>query len=399
MMLRQVQRYCKNVILAKESINFVDYRYTLMAKVKLIFSDNPADITSALKDYPSVFVIGDRKIADTIVEPLTEILAEESVALRGVLSIRTSERRKNFRTVERIHRWLISAGADRNALVLAIGGGITTDLVGFAACTYKRGVKYANVPTTLLAQVDAGIGGKTGCNIGGYKNMAGVICQPQFTFICPEFVRSLDWDIFSAGYAELLKTFIIGDAEAYARAVTLGSALSGTAGSALSGRAACPESTPCQNGPDLQSAGSALSQDVTAGLGALVERAARIKADIVEADEHEGGLRRVLNLGHTFAHAIEYKSSHSLLHRRISHGHAVAIGMVMAARLSEQQCIAPKGLADRIRTDLESVGLPVSCPWNEDELREVMATDKKAEGGKINFVLIEDIGKVLIRKL
>lgn len=130
-----------------------------------------------------------------------------------------------------------------------------------------------------------------------------------------------------------------------------------------------------------------------------MERAARIKAEIVEADEHEGGLRRVLNLGHTFAHAIEYKSSHSLLHRRISHGHAVAIGMVMAARLSEQQGIAPKGLADRIKADFQSVGLPVSCPWSEDELREVMATDKKAEGGKINFVLIEDIGKVLVRKL
>lgn len=355
-----------------------------MAKVKLIFSDNPADIAASLKDYPSVFVIGDRRIKDTIVEPMVEILAEEGVALRGVLSIRTSERRKTFRSVERIHRWLISAGADRNALVLAIGGGITTDLVGFAACTYKRGVKYANVPTTLLAQVDAGIGGKTGCNIGGYKNMAGVICQPQFTFICPEFVRSLDWDIFSAGYAELLKTFIIGDAEAYARAVTLGSALSGTARTAAS--------------PGLQSAGNALSRDVTAGLGALVERAARVKAEIVEADEHEGGLRRVLNLGHTFAHAIEYKSSHSLLHRRISHGHAVAIGMVMAARLSENEGIAPKGLAERIKADFQSVGLPVSCPWSEAELREVMATDKKAEGGKVNFVLIEDIGKVLVRK-
>lgn len=389
-----------------------------MAKVKLIFSDNPADIAASLKDYPSVFVIGDRRIKDTIVEPMVEILAEEGVALRGVLSIRTSERRKTFRSVERIHRWLISAGADRNALVLAIGGGITTDLVGFAACTYKRGVKYANVPTTLLAQVDAGIGGKTGCNIGGYKNMAGVICQPQFTFICPEFVRSLDWGIFSAGYAELLKTFIIGDAEAYARAVTLGSALSGTAGtaagSALSGtaRKAAGSALSGEAGSAIsatasQATGSSLTgresspkitDDVTDGLGALVERAARIKAEIVEADEHEGGLRRVLNLGHTFAHAIEYKSSHSLLHRRISHGHAVAIGMVMAARLSETEGIAPKGLAERIKADFQSVGLPVSCPWSEAELREVMATDKKAEGGKINFVLIEDIGKVLVRK-
>ncbi len=331
-----------------------------MANVNLIFASEVGKLADVLKMYPAVFVVSDRNISEAVTEPLVEECAEKGVAIRGVLNIKTSERLKSFRTLERIHRWLIASGAERNALVLAVGGGITTDLAGFAACTYKRGVKYANVPTTLLAQVDAGIGGKTGCNIGGYKNMAGVICQPEFTFICPEFVKSLPWNIFSAGYAELLKTFIIGDAESYRRAVE--------------------------------------TEDF-ANLPELIRCAALIKAHIVEMDQFENGERRKLNLGHTFAHAIEYKSSHSLFHRGISHGHAVSMGMIMASRLSEKEGIAPAGLTDRLIADFERVGLPTECPWTEEELQEVIRTDKKAEDGKINYVLVEKIGSVVVKKL
>lgn len=331
-----------------------------MSLVNLIFSENTSEISVVLRQYPAVYVVADRNVFSGIVKPLVKNCIGDGVAIRGVLRIRTSERRKNFRTVERIHRWLIEKGAERNAMVLAIGGGITTDLAGFAACTYKRGVKYANVPTTLLAQVDAAIGGKTGCNIAGYKNMAGVICQPQFTFICPGLVKTLPKRIFTAGYAELLKTFIIGDAKAYREAV--------------------------------ESAGSA-------NLSQLIRRAASIKAKIVESDQFEKGERKVLNLGHTFAHAIEYKAAHSLLHRGISHGHAVAMGMVMAAELSEEKGIAQKGLAKRLEEDFSKVGLPVRCPWTMEQLMPVIASDKKAEGGKVNFILIEEIGKVVIKKL
>lgn len=331
-----------------------------MALVNLIFHENPAEIAVALKQYPAVFVVADRNVSRYITEPLVEACAEKGVAIRAVLNIRTSERLKTMKTVEKIHRWLIKVGAERNALVLAIGGGITTDLAGFAACTYKRGVKYANVPTTLLAQVDAALGGKTGCNIGGYKNMAGVICQPQFTFICPDYVKSLPWDIFSAGYAELLKTFIIGDAAAYRQAV---------------------------------------DTENFSNLPELIRKAARIKARIVESDPFESGARRVLNLGHTFAHAIEYKSAHSLLHRGISHGHAVAMGMIMAARLSEAKGVASPGLAQAMEEDFNKVGLPVVSPWTEQELLPIISSDKKAEGGKVNFILIEQIGKVVIKKI
>lgn len=331
-----------------------------MAVVNIIQSDTLADISQALKKYPSVFVVSDRKVRDFITEPLLEYCAEAGTALRAVMYIRTSERRKSLRTVQKIQRWLVECGADRDALVLAVGGGITTDLAGYAACTYKRGVRYANVPTTLLAQVDAAIGGKTGCNIGGYKNMSGVIKQPEFTFICPDLVRSLSWDVFSAGYAELLKTFIIGDAKLYREAV----------------------------------------EDAEfAKLGMFIRKAAQIKAGIVEKDQFEGGERRKLNLGHSFAHAIEYKSGHSLFHRGISHGHAVAMGLVMAAELSEKEGLAPKGFAAMLREDLQKTGLPVDCPWTAQELAGIIQTDKKAENGKVNYVLMEDIGKVVIKKL
>lgn len=331
-----------------------------MAVVNIIQSEQASDISQALKKYPSVFVVSDRKVKDFITEPMLEQCAEAGIALRAVLYIRTSERRKSLHTVQKIQRWLVECGADRDALVLAVGGGITTDLAGYAACTYKRGVRYANVPTTLLAQVDAAIGGKTGCNIGGYKNMSGVIKQPEFTFICPDFVRSLSWDIFSAGYAELLKTFIIGDAKLYREAV----------------------------------------EDAEfAKLSMFIRKAAQIKAGIVEKDQFESGDRRKLNLGHTFAHAIEYKSAHSLFHRGISHGHAVAMGLVMAAELSEKEGLAQPGFAAMLREDIQKIGLPVDCPWTAEELAEIIKTDKKAENGKVNYVLMEDIGKVVIKKL
>lgn len=324
-----------------------------MADIEIKFSRDEKVLADRLKEYPAVFVLADQKIEDSIVENILDTLSENGVALRGVKYFKTSERRKNLKTVESLLEWLVRVGADRNALLLAVGGGITTDLVGFTACIYKRGVRYANVPTTLLAQVDASVGGKTGCNVASFKNMAGIIRQPEFTFINPDYIKTLSWKDFCCGYAEMLKTFIIADPVAYRDAVDL--------------------------------------KDFNL-IGPLIEEAVRIKKEIVSADEFESGRRRVLNLGHTFGHAIECKSK-----GRIPHGMAVAIGIVMAARLSEKEKIAKKGLADKIAADFESVGLPVKCKWSEDDLAEIIRTDKKAEDGRVHFVLPEDIGKVVVK--
>lgn len=358
-----------------------------MGKITVHYSRNISDLAALLKDYPSVFIVADRRVSRFITEPIAELCAESGVALRGVLNLRAGECRKNLRSVNTVLSWLLRAGADRDSLVLAVGGGVTTDLAGFAASIYKRGIRYANVPTTLLAQVDAAVGGKTGCNVEGNKNMAGLIRQPEFTFINTDFIRTLSWEEFCEGYAELLKTFIIGDAEAYRKAVA--------------------------------------SEDFS-NLDEFVRRAVEIKTALVEKDECDRGDRRLLNLGHTFAHAIEARSSRHPLRRalpgekslfgltcrRITHGKAVAIGMIMAAEMSEHEGVAAEGtvvagqdrgaegrtgLSEGLKADFLKLGLPVDCPWKTEALLQYMRNDKKAADGKINFVLIREIGDCRIK--
>lgn len=300
-----------------------------------------ADISALLQGEREVFVVCDRNV---------EWVAWEAGTFVGAVSIDTSESLKTMGTVMEICKWLLENNATRDALLLAVGGGITTDLAGFAAAIYKRGIRYANVPTTLLAQVDAAIGGKTGVNFLEYKNMLGAFLMPEFTAICPDVLKTLPARQIKAGLAEMLKTFIIADETAYNQA------LSGVTGE-------------------------------------LIIKAASIKESIVERDPLEKGERAVLNLGHTFAHAIEHKALEA--GDDILHGEAVAIGIIMAAEMSEREGIAEKGLAVRLKADFQSLGLPTECPYTG--LEEAMAKDKKAAGGKIRFVLPERIGSVVVK--
>ena len=274
-----------------------------------------------------------------------------------------SEKAKDMATVLDLCSWLLEAGADRSSLLLAVGGGITTDLAGFAACIYRRGIRFAFVPTTLLAQVDAAIGGKTGVNFLDFKNMLGVIRQPHFTFECAQVLRTLPRRDFLSGAAELLKTFLIDNTgNAYEKTVAF---LSAPADSAT--------------------------------LQTLIAAAAKVKAGIVSRDEQERGERRCLNLGHTFAHAIEHEARQAGLD--ITHGEAVAVGILLAARLSEAMGLAPKGLAARLEADWTACGLPTSVPFDLGTLTAAMTKDKKAEGDTIHFVLLSSIGQVEIRKI
>ena len=283
--------------------------------------------------------------------------------LLGVSLLDASEENKTLSTVERIAGDMLGAGADRSVFVLGVGGGITTDIAGFAASVYKRGVRFAFVPTTLLAQVDAAIGGKNGVNFLSYKNMLGTIRQPEFTYIYPGPLKSLTRHAFLDGVAEMLKTFMIADAPAYCAAV------------------------------ERLGTSDCVSGDLSA-------RAAEIKAGIVEQDPEEHGLRRVLNLGHTFAHAVEKLSG-----GKWSHGAAVSVGMVAAARLAESlggkvrdiggrpfYCAA--GLAGRMVSDFEAVGLPAVCPYSPGDMAEAVSKDKKADGDGIIFILPADVGDV-----
>lgn len=316
-------------------------------------SENLRDVAALLEGEREIFVVYDENVSHVAAEVIGVL-----DGVKGCIAIDTSEELKTMDTAVLICRQLMEAGASRKALVLAVGGGITTDLTGFAASIYKRGVRYANIPTTLLAQVDAAIGGKTGVNFDGYKNMLGAIVQPQFTFICPAVLKSLPARELKAGLAELLKTFLIADSAAYSKVVS----------SFTDGKT-----------PEIPSAD-------------LILKAAAIKAAIVERDPYEAGERAKLNLGHTFAHAIEHEAR--MRGDDVVHGEAVAIGIIMAAGKAEREGIAENGLTERLKADFKHLGLPTECPYDNLEFTK----DKKAAGEKVTFILPVKPGEVIMKE-
>lgn len=376
----------------------------VIMKCKIYSGQKITDVTGYLKGYPAVFVVADRQVKSSAEQV---VKAHEEQKLEGTLPhpsnlllLDVSEENKSMSTVLEICKWLMDNDAGRNALLLAIGGGITTDMAGFAASIYKRGIRFAYVPTTFLSQVDAAIGGKTGVNFQNYKNILGVIRQPEFTYICPEVLGTLPYRDFLSGTAELLKTFIIDNAgNNYEKAVEVLSEIHGSI--------------------DRKQAIVLHLAEVEE----LAAAAARIKAGIVERDEFECGERRKLNLGHTFAHAIESvsMSGHYGAESGISHGEAVAMGMIMAAKASERYySLAPensmrsddiagqndtatseegKSLKARLVRDFSRCGLPTECPFPPESLSGAMKKDKKAENGIVHFVLIRAIGDVRIEDL
>ena len=319
-----------------------------------------AGVGRCLAGFPAVYVVYDRNV-EMQATALLLSLREQGIRFADSCPLFATEEEKCMDTVTGLCRWLMEKGADRNALLLAVGGGITTDMAGFAASVYKRGIRFAYLPTTLLAQVDAAIGGKTGVNLDSYKNMIGVIRQPEFTWLCPEVLSSLDYRTFLSGAAEMLKTFIISDGGWYDRAVRFLSEMNGF----------------CYR--------DFISSRKTE-FAAMIAAAASVKARIVSADQFERGERRKLNLGHTFAHAIEWRS-HS-----ISHGQAVSVGIVCAARLSAALGLCPGDLPDMLAGDLGRCGLETALPFRLADLHDAMLKDKKAEDGSVRFVLIRGIG-------
>ncbi|MBP5302791.1 MAG: 3-dehydroquinate synthase [Bacteroidales bacterium] len=323
---------------------------------RVVSGPNPADVAGCLANYRKVWMVYDENVASHAAR--IEVVLRQSGKLAAAHSLHVSEESKTIETVLSLEDWLLATGADRDALLLAVGGGITTDMAGFAASVYKRGIRFAFVPTTLLAQVDAAIGGKTGVNFHYLKNMLGVIHQPDFTYLCPEVLETLPARDFRSGASEMLKTFIIEDGGNYEKAVMVLS--------------------------DIASGASIASQ--RKDLQQLISAAAAVKAGIVSRDQFESGERRKLNLGHTFAHAIEWKARES--GSDITHGEAVAIGIIQAAKLTD------RALADRLSEDFSRAGLPTALPFPLATLADAMLKDKKAEGGKVHFVLIKSIGDV-----
>jgi 3-dehydroquinate synthase len=274
----------------------------------------------------------------------------------GRIVVPDGDATKNLTQLSRLYDRFLELGLDRHSAVVTLGGGVVGDLGGFAAATFLRGIPFVQVPTTVLAMVDASIGGKTGVNLAQGKNLVGAFHQPRGVYIDIATLRSLPRRQRAAGAAELIKAAAIWDAEFFVWLETRIEAF--------------------------------LDLDPKVVMPAL-ERACEIKAEVVARDEREGGLRRLLNFGHTLAHAIE---SHAR-YRGILHGEAVAIGMGFAAERSEAMGLAPAGTANRLNSLLERAGLPTQPP---DRPRRAylsaIAVDKKKQGGKIHFVVSKGIG-------
>ena len=316
-----------------------------------VYIGSAAEILPELLPQGRVVVVSDATI-DRLYHPL---LAKYDTVLIG-----TGESIKTLQTVETIYRRFIELGVDRSTFVLGIGGGIVTDVAGFAASTYMRGLPFGFISTTLLGQVDASVGGKNGVNVDGYKNMSGTFTQPQFVVCDPSLLRSLSDREFRAGLAEVVKAAIIADADLFDR---MG-----------------------------QTSFETLRTD-TDLLSDVISAAIRVKADIVEYDEKESGERRKLNLGHTLAHAIEKSSN------RMNHGEAVAVGTALIAGAAVKLGVLKEEERQRIAEVLSRLGFDLTPPVEIKRLLKEVGKDKKNEDGMLRIVLPVGIGDCEVRKM
>jgi 3-dehydroquinate synthase len=309
----------------------------------------------ALGRFSSIHVISSPKVCRALGKDVQRRLCLSKNA--SVHLMNDAESAKNLRTVESVSRSLIKSCADRKSLVVALGGGVIGDVAGFVAASYLRGVALVHVPTTLVAQVDSSIGGKTGVNLPEGKNLVGSFYPPRLVLTDPELLRSLPDREFRGGLAEVIKHAIIADAKMFAY---------------------------------LENNLEKILRRDTGALGYLIPRNVQIKAAVVSRDERESGLREILNFGHTFAHAFESVTKY----RRFQHGEAVAWGMIAAAFLGHELGLTNANDVSRIVALIGRVGpLPAWPGVPMAILLDAMRSDKKTRGGILRFVLSPRIGE------
>jgi 3-dehydroquinate synthase len=329
---------------------------TLGARLKELAPDRRVAIIS---DQTVGQLYGAKAVAGVLASGMTLGATTGGTPAPGLFTFPAGEASKTRATWGSITDQLISAGHRRDSVIVALGGGVTGDLAGFVAATFLRGVPFVQVPTTLLAMIDAAIGGKTGLDTPSGKNLVGAFHQPILVLIDPMLLRTLPPQHLRAGLAEAIKHGVIADAAYFGWiATSLREILH-------------------SDGLDADSAMR------------LVKRSVEIKVDVVSRDERESGVRKILNFGHTIAHALEHVTGYG-----VPHGDAVAIGMIAEATLAERMQIAKPGLADTIATVCDAAGLPVRLPLDVDRAEIVTATrtDKKSRGGVVEYALPSGIG-------
>ncbi len=293
-------------------------------------------------------------VTNTTLAPLYGAALAARLPGGTLITVPDGEQHKTLDTLRAIYDDLLAAGADRATLIVGLGGGVIGDVAGFAAATFMRGVPFIQAPTSLLAMVDASIGGKVGVDLPQGKNLAGAFKDPLAVFADTDALATLPEIEWRCGMAEVLKAALIGD-------------------------------------PPLL---DDLPRDPVAGMDPVIARAIAVKIAVVNQDRLEHGPRAYLNLGHTFAHAIEQVSGYAW-----KHGQAVAVGMVAAARLAERRGVARAGLAGRVEVATAALGLPVSLAGLEPaDLWDAMGHDKKWRDGAAAFVLLEEVGRPVIAR-
>ena len=300
-------------------------------------------------------------LVDETTNKLCWSLVKDYLCLKDAqtIVIGATDRRKNLDTLVHVWESLQQGKATRHSLLINLGGGMVTDLGGFAASTYKRGINFINVPTTLLAMVDASVGGKTGINFGGLKNEIGIFNDAEFVLLDTNWLRTLDEENIRSGYAEMLKHGLIADETMWAELINFN-----------------------------------LAQPNLRQLAPMLNKSVRIKERIVAEDPHEKGIRKALNLGHTFGHAFE---SWAMKHQPVLHGYAVAFGLIAELYLATTRTDFP---TERMRQTVNFIrayygSLPITCN-DYPELIELMHHDKKNRGNEINVTLLGGIGDIRI---
>ena len=297
-------------------------------------------------------------LTDDNVDPLYSKTVEASLSAAGFSTIKyvikNGEDSKSAESFISFLNFLASNKLTRSDILIALGGGVVGDLCGFCASSYLRGVKFVQIPTTLLSMVDSSVGGKTAINLDAGKNLAGAFYQPSLVIIDPDVLDTLSDETFSDGCAEVIKYGIIGDRALFDK----------------------------------------LKLGIKENIEDVIENCVKNKRDIVNIDERDTGVRQLLNLGHTMGHAVEHLSDFS-----ISHGSAVAIGTAAIAKVSVSAGLLSESEKDEILAMLEKYSLPTACPYTSKEMADVALSDKKREGGYINLVIPYAIGDSRLMKV